>query len=245
MEKKRGIGGRKPEPVTFVDVTYNDHEYVVGIIQKRDSDLRVPFIIDKEDKERVLTRHWHSAVRDTYISSCFVSDEDGSKKSLYLHNFIMNKTDFLGKGATSSIDHINGIGTDNRKENLREVCQSMQNFNTKQRERKTDKLPLSIDAADIPRNIWYIPPNGGHAERFAVEIKGIPEIGDILWKTSSSKKLTIKEKLAQAIEKRKELFDTYPILKEYERSSERSLQLKKEFEEIITMALDFIPESST
>jgi hypothetical protein len=113
---------------------------------------------------------------------------------------------------------------------------SLQNINTKTRIRTTTKLPDSIDPASIPRNIWYIPPNGSHGERFAVEIKGIPDQEDIIWKTSSSKKFTLQEKLNQAIAKRNEIYDKSPILKEFSRSTERAIELQTEFDAIISLA---------
>ena len=51
----------------------------------------------------------------------------------------MNKLTFEGKGQQHTIDHINRIGTDNRKVNLREVTtQTAQNFNQKKRDRITE-----------------------------------------------------------------------------------------------------------
>ena len=73
----------------------------------------------------------------------------------------MNKLTFEGKGQQHSVDHINRVGRDNRKENLRmATSQSAQNFNTKKRERKIE-LPEDCDITPdmIPRNIWYMKPN--------------------------------------------------------------------------------------
>ena len=233
-EKERGIGGRKPHEIAFTKVTYNSVDYCVGTIQKRDLS-KVYFVIDAEDEERVKTRSWHVAVGGAYIASSYTSTE-GSRLALYLHNFIMEKG-FDCKGSAKTIDHINGLGFDNRKVNLREADQSLQNLNTKTRKRTSTKIPKEIDPSEIPRNIWYIPPQGGHGERFAVEIKGIPGVEDICWKSSSSKALSIHEKLTQAIAKRTEFFETYPILTEYSRISEQATRLKKEFGEIIALAV--------
>jgi hypothetical protein len=81
-----------------------------------------------------------------------------------------------------------------------------------------------------------MPPNGAHGDRFVVEIKGVPDVGDLVWRSSSSKTMTAQEKLEQAIQKRKEYFDACPILKEFSRESEAALRLKKEFEEIIAIS---------
>lgn len=234
-EKERGVGGRRAIPVEYVDVVYMEKHYTIGSITKRSGET-IKFVFDTEDKEKIQTRNWHTCVDDTYIASSFVSSIDGKKKSLYLHNFIMDKLVFEGRGSPTTIDHINGNGFDNRKENLRVVSgQSMQNWNTRKRERKTTRIPTSIDPTTIPKNIWYIPENGGHGERFAVEIKGIPDIPDIVWKTTSSKGIPILEKLNSAIEKRKEIYATYPILYEYSRESPKAVSLLESFNAILKL----------
>ena len=147
----------------------------------------------------------------------------------------MNKHTFDGTGCDTFIDHINGNGFDNRKANLRIADQSLQNINTKSRVRKTEKLPAEIDPSAIPRNIWYMPASGGHGDRFVVSIKGVPGIETIEWKSSSSKSTSSTEKLEQAIQKRNEFYETYPILKEFSRTSEAALELQKEFNEIVSL----------
>jgi hypothetical protein len=231
-EKKRGIGGRSAIDVEYIDLNYNStNKYTIGIITKLNGDL-VPFIIDFEDKEKVSKRNWH--IVNGYIGSAFTTTE-GKRKSLFMHNFIMNKLDFTGKGSKNSIDHINGIELDNRKYNLRETSQSMQNHNTSTRKRKADKFPEGFDASKIPTNIWYIPADKSHGDRFCVEIKGIPDVGDICKKTSSSKSISIDKKLEEAIKIKNEIYESYPILKSFVRTSETAIKNKLEFEEIISI----------
>ncbi len=223
--------GRPANPIQWIPVSYNESDYIVAKIKFNGNDIY--FIIDSEDYARISNYNWH-VVSGSYIGTD--KKIDGKKKPLYLHNYIMNRDAFHGKGQSMTIDHLNGVGFDNRKVNLREISQSLQNINTKQRLRKITNLPEGLQASDIPRNIWYIPPNGGHGERFAVEFKGIPSVGDILKKTSSSKELTIHQKLEQAIKIRNETIEQYPILQEYARTSERSVQLKEEYESIVNIA---------
>jgi len=49
----------------------------------------------------------------------------------------MDRLEHNGRGQTESIDHINRIGLDNRKENLRLLSQSRQNCNQKRKPRKS------------------------------------------------------------------------------------------------------------
>ena len=232
-EREAGIGGRRAIPVDYIDVDFNGSSYTIGIITKLDG-TRVPFIIDREDKEKVVARNWHCAVGGAYIASVFRTTEDETK-ALYLHNLVMNRLTFDGKGATESVDHINGIGMDNRKVNLRICAQSQQNRNTRTRARTTDKLPAGILPEEIPRNVWYIPSDGHHGDRFAVEIKGIPGSEDIMWRTTSSAKVTTREKLNLAVAKRTEFFASNAALRDYERASELSAALLAEYEAILAL----------
>lgn len=106
------------------------------------------FVIDAEDYERVKMHKWHVAAKE-YIATQII--HEGRPKQLYLHNFIMNRFSFLGKGQTETVDHMNRIGFDNRKCNLRIVSQSEQNINQKRRPR-TFQLPADsgLTYIDVP-----------------------------------------------------------------------------------------------
>jgi len=158
--------------------------------------------IDKDDLEKVKSRNWFAC--SNYIGSNITIG--GVRKILYLHNFIMNNIVFPGRGAKSSIDHINRDGLDNRKENLRLVTQTQQNLNQKKKKR-TATLPEGI--SEIPTHIWYIKANGAHGDRFGIDLKS----EKFKWKTTSSKSVSITDKLKQAIEKLQELYIQYPHLK--------------------------------
>jgi hypothetical protein len=123
----------------------------------------------------------------------------------------MNKLTFDGKGSKETVDHINRVGLDNRKENLRIVTQSQQNLNQCRKKRRSCTLPedCGLTPEDIPKHIWYIKANGLHGDRFGIDLN----LEGIKWKTSSSKLLPLSEKLKQAKEKLEELYFTYPYLK--------------------------------
>ena len=157
----RGIGGRKPRNVEYLKS--DDGHYIGHIIH---GGKTLELLIDEDDLERVKTRNWHVVTGGCYIGCSVVINNQ--KKILYLHNFIMNKLDFPGKGTKESVDNINRIGLDNRKGNLRLVSQSLQNVNRKSRSR-TAHLPEGI--SDLPKHIWYIKPNRAHGDRFCIELK--------------------------------------------------------------------------
>jgi hypothetical protein len=232
MEDSRGIGGRKPIEINWLDLVYNGQEYSVGKIIKLDG-TTINFVIDTDDKSKVVARSWHYKTVG-YVSSPYKIE--GARKELYLHNLVMNRLDFDGKGAPITVDHINGNGLDNRKANLRLCTQAQQNRNTSKRTRKTTKLPNDIDPDEMPTNVWYAPPNGAHGDRFVIEIKGIDGVEDIVWKTTSSKSISTREKLTSAALKRQQLIDSCPALYNFIREAELSETLLDEFNEIVSMA---------
>lgn len=191
-------GGVKGIPIIYTEVD----DYIEGTLTSKGS--HVKFKIDKDDLERVKSRQWYSASNGYYIALQTIIN--GETKLIYLHNFIMNHIVFPGKGAKESIDHINRDGLDNRKINLRLVTQSQQNLNKKPKAR-TAKLPEGI--TEIPTHIWYIKANGAHGDRFGIDLK----TEKIKWKGTSSKKLTIQQKLDEAIEKREEFYLQFPYLR--------------------------------
>ena len=194
--------GRPCKEVEYRDILIDNSPCVIGTISHNGEKLE--FIIDKEDEVKVRSRHWYAITDGKYIGVHITIEN--SRKFLYLHNFVLDRFVFLGKGAKESVDHINRNGLDNRKSNLRVVSQTLQNVNKKQRTR-TAQLPEGIP--ELPKHIWYIKPNGLHGDRFCIELK----TEGITWKTTSSKKVSIQEKLEQAKKKLEELYEEYPYLK--------------------------------
>ena len=201
--------GRIPRSIDYSSVTYNNKEYNVAKIHYNNDYIYAVF--DKEDYEEVKKFSWHVSGKNYIGTNVKIEDKI---KELYLHNFVMNKMDFEGKGSKQTVDHINRNGYDNRKENLRIISQSQQNINQKKKERNIT-LPenCGISSDNIPKHIWYVKANGGHGDRFAIDLK----TENIEWKGTSSKKISLKDKLDQAIQKLQELYIKYPYLNpEYE-----------------------------
>jgi hypothetical protein len=222
--------GRKPIPIIYEKVLYKDKIYYMGRIKSIKGDIK--FVIDGEDYEKVSQKSWHVTTAG-YIS-CYFPTDDGAKQ-LLLHRFIMNRLDFPGKGATVSVDHINRNPLDNRKENLRIISQTEQNLNQKKKPRNIVQLPenCGIQPDDLPKHVWYIKPNGNHGDRFGIEFK----TENIVWKSSSSKKLTLLEKLNQAKNKLNELYEQYPYLNPANNDTVNLAQdLNKSYKDILNLA---------
>ena len=216
--------GRPAIDCNYKEVVYNTKSYIVAT--KED----YTFVIDKDDYEKVKQRTWYK-ISTGYIASGITLD-NGERKQLLLHNFVMNRLTFPGKGATESVDHINRNPLDNRKENLRIVSQTEQNINQGKKPRNIVQLPENsgIEPNDIPRHIWYIKANGGHGDRFAIEFK----TENLVWKSSSSKKLSLLEKLNSAKEKLQELYLQYPYLNpENNTTVNQAAELSASFQKIL------------
>lgn len=91
--------------------------------------------VDAEDYNRIVNHKWcaNKIGRTHYAKRAY--QIDGKQKTEYMHRVIM------GNPPGMEIDHINGNGLDNRKENLR-VCTHKQNLsNLKPREHASSKHP--------------------------------------------------------------------------------------------------------
>jgi hypothetical protein len=220
--------GRPSNPIVYTQIRYKDKKYIVGKVTYNDT--YVKFVIDEEDYIKMKDYSWH------YISNSYISHTvpvDNVRRELYLHNLIMNRLGFPGKGSKESVDHINRIGLDNRKENLRIITQSEQNINQTKKKRKVE-LPedSGLTAEDIPKHIWYVKANGSHGDRFAIELK----TENICWKTTASKNVSLKDKLQSAKEKLEEYYKLYPHLNPDNSEKNENIQsLSNSYNEIINM----------
>ena len=106
-------------------------------------------IIDDEDFERVSRYKWLALPRKRTSYATRTSQVGGTKKTVYLHRFILNASNGL------QVDHINGNGLDNRKSNLRLVTHS-ENLRNSYKHRRG--LPLGVFRANkkvTPNTVKY------------------------------------------------------------------------------------------
>lgn len=222
-------GGRPRGMIFYQDVRHDEKEYIVGTVFSNGEPVQ--FVIDKEDEDKIVGRSWHKSA-DHYISSA--ENVNGIRKELFLHNLVSNRLDFPGKGSKETVDHINRNGFDNRKENLRILSQSEQNMNQCARGRYiTLPSDSGIDASEIPRHIWYIKAHGAHGDRFAIEFK----TEGFTWKTTSSKKVSLRDKLNQAKDMLHDLYLQFPHLNPFRQEKlEKEKALQTSFDEIIALS---------
>lgn len=179
-----------------------------AVIEKRYKDMALPILMDWDDYQAVknIEKAW-KCHRNGFISC--QHQHGGSMKEVFLHELVMvlkNQTD--GKeGDDKPILHLNRIGLDNRRDNLEYKSNDLSARTTKKK-RRTVKLPegCNIDPDDIPTYVWYLKPHGTHGERFGVEI------GNVKWKTTASKNVSLEDKLEDAKEYLRHLKQRQPNL---------------------------------
>jgi hypothetical protein len=125
---------------------------------------------------------------------------------------------------------------DNRRDNIFYDSYDKKFKKNLKKKKRTIKLPENslIKPDLIPTYVWYLKENGTHGERFSVNI------GDKKWKTTSSKKVSLLEKLELAKDYLKNLKKTNP---EYFLTfsmngdlNKQGYELKKSFIDIIKKA---------
>lgn len=167
----------------------------------------VEFVIDAADLSGVQAHKWHYA-SNAYIATSVTVEVDCSgtlvtkKRELFLHNFLLKPR------PQEAVQHISKNGLDNRRVNLRLVDVGTLN-NQKKKKRNVELPPLcGIRPEEIPKHIWYVQANGYHRDRFAIEFK----TEGILWKTTSSKDVSLQDKLQKAKQHLEMLYELYPHL---------------------------------
>ena len=186
--------------------------------------MLVEFAFDTTDLPTVAEHKWHLA-SGSYIATSVKVDVSGTpvKRELYLHTLLMKP------GPTQAVQHISKNGLDNRRKNLRLVSNSDAVAGHAKKKRNVELPPLcGIKPEDIPKHIWYVQANGYHRDRFAIEFK----TEGILWKSTSSKLVSLQEKLDQAKTKLEDLYTLYPHL-DPKLEEERIAALDTSFKEIL------------
>jgi hypothetical protein len=233
----------------FEKVRYKNNHYAV--IKIKYKNLNLPIVIDWKDFAivRNLEKSWkcnkHGFISCTHQTDNYI-------KEIFMHDIIMTlKQRAEGKQKKKiPIVHINRIGLDNRRENIiYDTVNKDTNKNIKKKKR-TISLPKEsgISVNDIPTYVWYMKPDKTHGDRFMVDV------GNIQWKTTSSKKLSLKYKLEEAKKFLRELKHTQPeIFDEYSMNGDytkEGKELMNSYYNIVhkagyTHISKFIPKNNT
>uniref|UniRef100_A0A6C0ACV2 Uncharacterized protein n=1 Tax=viral metagenome TaxID=1070528 RepID=A0A6C0ACV2_9ZZZZ len=219
----------------FKKVYYKGKNYAVIDLKYKNKNL--PLVLDWKDFQKVkkFDKKWKCNSNKTVY--CTHSTNENSR-DVFIHDIVkaFDVQDGGGSIKHKPIIHLNRVNLDNRRENLYyDEKDKDENKNLKKKKR-TIKLPENsgVKPEELPTYVWYLKPNDTHGERFMVSI------GDIKWKTSSSKQLSLSYKLEEAKkylrdlkQSNPELFDEYCMNGEF---TKKGKLLLNSFTEIIKKA---------
>jgi hypothetical protein len=217
-------------------VKYKNKNYCVCRYKKKDGTNKL-FIINIEDLNKIIknSRSWYCL--NGYIG--YAKKDNGKLYNQYLHNLVMNNISGRIKNNKYKISHINGNIHDNRRVNLKLVDANSLNEN-KNFSKRNCILPINsrIKSQDIPKCVHYCKPQSGHGEMFVIEL--IKNGRKYVWKSSSSKKILLVDKLTEIKKKILDISKQYPKLMENKRIVEnytdKQIKLMNEFNDIIKLS---------
>ena len=178
----------------YEKITYNNRDY--GIIRINN----IPVVLDWNDFRVIycLDKQWQ--INDNNDVVTYYEDQN-MNSVIYLHDIIMTlKLNLLNTSFDNqkNVIHINGIYNDNRRCNL--VYKKNQSIKN---------LPHEFGISDsessyLSKYISYIKPYGTHCDRFVINI------GNSIWKTTSSCKVSLRYKFEEAKKYLREIRDNHP-----------------------------------
>ena len=205
-----------------INLEYGSGSYTVSMIKH--SNLYIPVLLDRPIYKIIkkLDYHWYINDRNhIYAIRKYTYKGESYDEYIYLHDLVMRlgKTGLLKKGirntdelikymryalqtnsdkSTSNkhypIIHIDKIHFDNRYSNLQyDVPDKNYAKNTKKKKRTINLERYNIYVEELPTYVWYLKPDKSHGGRFCIEIPG-----EISWRSTSSKRLSLRYKLEEA-----------------------------------------------
>lgn len=171
-------------------INYDGKSYATIELQYKTNS--VPVLLDWEDYKQILTfdKSWHITDKGMVLTTHkVIKDGEEIIREVYMHDLVLKLN---GKYTQAPTLHINRLGIDNRKSNLMpDVLEKETTKNIKKKERIINLTGSGIQSNDIPSYVWYLKENDSHGERFMINVS------DIKWKSTSSKKLSLRYKLEE------------------------------------------------
>ena len=147
--------------------------------------------------DNIVNNTWF--ISNNYVTTCV------KRVNLYLHELIFN----IDNKETHAINHINGNKMDNRDENLESITIEKKKFSINSGKKKNyDELFEILNIDKFPKYVSYykemLNESTGNCKDYFI-IRHHPILDGKKWKSSSSKKIDIKIRYQQTIEKLEEL----------------------------------------
>lgn len=190
-----------------------------------------PVVIDNKyyNKIMLISNDWK--IINGQVGTKIIDNKESY--DIYLHGLILNLKN--KKVIKKPIIHINKICLDNRESNLMyDFCDKDIQKNIKKKKRNVVLPSTTIDADKLPTYVWYAKGNDKRGDKFIIKI------GDYIYNTTSSKKVSLDYKLEEAKkylrtlkEKNPKLFYEYSMNGDY---TDLGIKLLNEYDSIITKA---------
>jgi len=212
-------------------VDLDNNRYVVCRFPYKNTN--VPVILDYAIFEQIkkLGKSWHITDNGCIATiHKMIHNGDEIATELYLHDIIM-KMNHMDK--PNAILHINKLGIDNRIENLIYDTNDKNITKNIKKKKRVVELPYDshIDPDCLPSYVWYNKEESTHGDRFVVDI------GHIAWKSTSSKKLSLRYKLEETKKYLRNLKTTQPqIFLDHSMNGDLNLTGKKLLESFYEIA---------
>jgi hypothetical protein len=232
----------------ILTLEYHKNRYTVATLKS--SNVIVPILLDREIYKTVrkLNKKWY--INDKNHVYCIHSGREGSSYAVYLHEVVikLSKNADMNTIRKRPIIHINNIHFDNRIENLQfDTPNKDHSKNMKKKSRIIDLSEHGIDVDNLPTYMWYLKPDTSHGDRFTIEIPG-----QIQWRSTASKKVSLKYKLEESKKYLRHIKQTRPdIFDSYSMNGDMTtmgVRLYKEYNIMIRKAgftMDDIPNNNT
>ena len=173
----------------FNKIELNNKKYISCDFKYKNHDLPVILDYDVHKKLKYNEATWF--INDKGYVVTKYKKNDNTYCELYLHDIIMqiNHSDAPKK----SILHINKINIDNRIENLMYDTVDKDIKKNIIKKKRIIEFPeeCNIVPEELPSYVWYMKENGTHGERFIIKI------GPVCWKSTASKKLSLRYKFEE------------------------------------------------
>jgi hypothetical protein len=174
-----------------IKITNENEDYAVGNLKYNGHQIPVVMDLNVYKIIQQMGKKWHVNDNGAVVTNHKIFENgQGITREIYLHDVVMKLSN---ENKYENILHINKIGVDVRKSNLMyDTCNKEILKNIKKKSRTiTLRKDCGIDPADLPSFVWYLKDNDSHGERFIIDI------GDIQWKSTSSKKVSLRYKLEE------------------------------------------------
>lgn len=207
----------------YYKIDHDNHTYAVCELSytTKTTTKTAPVIMDWNVFQEIknLNKNWHINDKGFVVTTHkYTADAANSVdtvdkvREISLHDVVMKISD--GILQPKSILHIDKLGVDNRRENLDYDTNNKDITKNLKKKSRTLELPedCGIIPDEIPSYVWYLKEDSTHGNRFIINI------GDVKWKSTASKKVSLKYKLEETKKYmrhlktiRSDLFDDYSM----------------------------------